>query len=148
MLKGLLQNKREAIETIYKQHYNIVQSLILNNSGNTEEAEDIFQEAHIVSYEKVKSGSFELNCQIKTYLYSVCRRLWLKRLNQLQRFSPSARPDYSDHIATIALDQMNGELTEHVGSVSGQLHGLKVRIADSYGAFKAHTHGNTAARRA
>ena len=31
------------------------------------------------------SGSFELICQLKTYLYSVCRRLWLKRLNQLQK---------------------------------------------------------------
>jgi RNA polymerase sigma factor (sigma-70 family) len=39
----------------------------------------------IVLYEKVKSGSFELNCQLKTYLYSVCRRLWLKRLGQWQR---------------------------------------------------------------
>ena len=47
-------------------------------------------------------------------------------------------PDYSDHIATIALEQMNGELTEHVASISSQLHGLKVRIADGYGAFKAH----------
>ena len=47
-------------------------------------------------------------------------------------------PDYSDHIATIALEQMNGELTEHVASITSQLHGLKVRIADGYGAFKAH----------
>jgi RNA polymerase sigma factor (sigma-70 family) len=42
----------------------------------------------IVLYEKVKSGSFELNCQLKTYVYSVCRRLWLKRLGQVQHFSP------------------------------------------------------------
>lgn len=47
-------------------------------------------------------------------------------------------PDYSDHVATLALDQMNGELREEVGKVSGQLHGLQVRIADGYGAFKAH----------
>jgi RNA polymerase sigma factor (sigma-70 family) len=42
----------------------------------------------IVLYEKVKTGTFELNCLLKTYLYSVCRRLWLKRLSQLQRISP------------------------------------------------------------
>ena len=66
----------------------MVQTLILNNNGSTEDAKDIFQEAIVVLYEKVKSGSFELNCQIKTYVYSVCRRLWLKRLNQLQKFSP------------------------------------------------------------
>jgi RNA polymerase sigma factor (sigma-70 family) len=85
LLEGLALNNRKAIETIYKQHYNMVQALILNNSGYPDDARDIFQEAMIVLYEKVKSGSFELNCQLKTYLYSVCRRLWLKRLGQLQR---------------------------------------------------------------
>jgi RNA polymerase sigma factor (sigma-70 family) len=88
LLEGLAQNDRKAIETIYKQHYNMVQSLILNNNGYPDDARDIFQEAMIVLYEKVKPGTFELNCQLKTYLYSVCRRLWLKRLNQSQRISP------------------------------------------------------------
>jgi RNA polymerase sigma factor (sigma-70 family) len=66
----------------------MVQSLILNNNGSPDDARDIFQEAMIVLYEKVKTGTFELNCLLKTYLYSVCRRLWLKRLGQLQRISP------------------------------------------------------------
>jgi len=86
LLEGLAKNKREAIETIYKQHYNMVQSMVLNNSGTVEEAKDIFQEAIIVLYEKTRSGTFELNCLIKTYLYSVSRRLWLKRLQQIQKF--------------------------------------------------------------
>ena len=88
LLEGLALNDRKAIEAIYKQHYNMVQALILNNNGTPDDARDIFQEAMIVLYEKVKTGSFELNCLIKTYLYSVCRRLWLKRLSQLQRISP------------------------------------------------------------
>lgn len=88
LLEGLALNDRKAIETIYKQHYSMVQSLIVNNNGHPDDARDIFQEAMIVLYEKVKSGTFELNCQLKTYLYSVSRRLWLKRLTQLQRYSP------------------------------------------------------------
>ena len=88
LLEGLAQNDRKAIETIYRQHYNMVQSMILSNSGYPEDARDIFQEAMIVLYEKARSGSFKLNSQLKTYLYAVCRRLWLKRLNQTQRVSP------------------------------------------------------------
>ena len=65
----------------------MVQALILSNSGYPDDARDIFQEAMIVLYQKVKSGSFELNCQLKTYLYSVSRRLWLKRLSQSQKTS-------------------------------------------------------------
>lgn len=88
LLEGLAKNDRQAIETIYKQHYNMVQSLIVNNNGTTDDARDVFQEAMIVLYEKAKSGTFELNCLLKTYLYSVCRRLWLKRLQQQQKFVP------------------------------------------------------------
>lgn len=86
LLEGLGRNDRKAVETIYKQNYSMVQALILNNNGTTDDARDVFQEAMIVLYEKAKDGQLELNCQIKTYVYSVCRRLWLKRLQQLQRF--------------------------------------------------------------
>jgi RNA polymerase sigma factor (sigma-70 family) len=65
----------------------MVQSFILNNSGTYDDARDIFQEAMIVLYENVKSERFVLTCQIKTYLYSVCRRLWLKRLQYSNRFT-------------------------------------------------------------
>lgn len=88
LLNGLAKNDRQAIETIYKQHFGMVQSLIINNNGTADDARDIFQEAMIVLYEKSKSGSFELTSQLKTYLYSVCRRLWLKRLQQQQKFVP------------------------------------------------------------
>ena len=88
LLEGLAQNDRKAIEMIYRRHFNMIQSMIVNNSGYPDDARDIFQEAMIVLYEKARSGSFELNSQLKTYLYSVCRRLWLKRLNQMQRISP------------------------------------------------------------
>jgi len=55
-----------------------------------QEAKDVFQEGMIVLFEKARSGSFELNCQLKTYIYSVCRRIWLKRLQQINRFSIEA----------------------------------------------------------
>ena len=86
LLKGLALNDRLVVEAIYRDNYPMIQSFILNNSGNSDEARDIFQEAMIVVYEKAVSGTFELNCQLKTYIYSVCRRLWLKRLQQLQRY--------------------------------------------------------------
>ncbi|MCC6635313.1 MAG: sigma-70 family RNA polymerase sigma factor [Chitinophagaceae bacterium] len=87
LLKGLAENNSKAIETIYKQNFKIVQAFILNNNGSYDEARDIFQEAMITLYEKVQTESFVLTCKINTYVYSVCRRLWLKRLQQLGRYS-------------------------------------------------------------
>ena len=88
LLQGLAKNDKKAVETIYKENYNMVQALIIRNNGGVDDAKDIFQEAMIVLYEKVRSGSFELNCLIKTYVFSVSRRLWLKRLQQMNRYSP------------------------------------------------------------
>jgi RNA polymerase sigma factor (sigma-70 family) len=86
LLKGLAEGDRKSTELIYKNHFNMIQTLVINNSGSTDDARDIFQEALVVLFEKVRMGSFELNCQLKTYLYSVCKRLWLKRLHQSSRY--------------------------------------------------------------
>ena len=66
-----------------------IQAFIVKNNGYPDDARDIFQEAMIVLFEKAKSSSFVLTCQIKTYLYSVCRRLWLKKLQKQNRYNPS-----------------------------------------------------------
>lgn len=89
LLEGLVANDTHAIETIYRESYAVIQNFIVKNNGYPDDARDIFQEAMIVLFEKAKSDSFILSCQIKTYLYSVCRRLWLKKLQKLNRFNPS-----------------------------------------------------------
>jgi len=112
LLKGLANSDKKAVETIYRENFNTVQALIINNNGSADDAKDIFQEAIIVLYEKVRTGSFELNCQIKTFLYSVSRRLWLKRLQQQNRYS--APGDSMEQVVTVeeyqeAHEQRNAE---------------------------------------
>jgi RNA polymerase sigma factor (sigma-70 family) len=87
LLNGLAKNDAKAIEVIYKSNFNMVQTFILNNNGTYDDARDVFQEAMIVLYENAKTASFVLTCQIKTYIYSICRRLWLKRLQHLNRYT-------------------------------------------------------------
>jgi RNA polymerase sigma factor (sigma-70 family) len=107
LLKGLAKSDKKSVEEIYKQNYNLIQALIVNNSGTTEDAKDIFQEAMVVLYEKARSGNFELNCQIRTYLYSVSKRLWLKRLQQNSRFVSS---EFENEENTVYVDE---DLTDH-----------------------------------
>ncbi|MEZ5035727.1 MAG: sigma-70 family RNA polymerase sigma factor [Chitinophagaceae bacterium] len=90
LLERFAQNDKKAIETVYQQNYKTIHSLVTNNSGSADDAKDIFQESVIILYEKLKNGQLELECKIKTYLYAVARRLWLKRLQQQGRFMASA----------------------------------------------------------
>ena len=87
MLQGLAQGDKKAVESIYRENYTMIQSFIVNNNGSADDARDVFQEAMVVLYEKSKDSSFNLNCQIRTYMFSVSRRLWLKKLQQLSKYS-------------------------------------------------------------
>jgi len=87
LLKGLANNDSKAVETLYKSHFSTIQHFVLNNNGSFDDARDVFQEAMITLYEKVQSDSFVLSCQIKTYLFSICKHLLLKRLHQLGKYS-------------------------------------------------------------
>jgi RNA polymerase sigma factor (sigma-70 family) len=99
LLEGIAVENKDSIEEVYKQHYNMVQSMVLANAGSKDDAADLFQETVIVLFEKVKKGDFELSCLLKTFIYSVARRLWLKRLQQQQRFT--TQPDELEEIVPV-----------------------------------------------
>ena len=58
LLEGLAANDKNAIETIYRENYTMIQSFIVKNNGYPDDARDIFQEAMIVLFEKAKSEFF------------------------------------------------------------------------------------------
>ncbi len=82
LLEGLRKGDNSVISEIYKTCYPSVSHLITGNKGTEDEAKDIFQEAVMVLYDKVTHENFELSSKLSTFLYAVCRRLWLKQLNK------------------------------------------------------------------
>jgi RNA polymerase sigma factor (sigma-70 family) len=79
-IDGLRNNQDVVLRALYKKYYNLVLKYVVNNSGNTEAAADIYQETIIVLYENVQKPGFELNCQLQTFIFSIAKRLWLKQL--------------------------------------------------------------------
>lgn len=97
VILGILNNSESALKRLYVAYFPMVLQLIINNNGNEDDAKDIYQEAIIVLYNKVKAGDFELSSKLKTYIYSICRRLWLKRLTQLNRYGGDIR-DFQEYL--------------------------------------------------
>ena len=97
IILGILNDSKEILNRLYVTYFPMILQLVLNNSGNEDDAKDVFQESVIVLYNKVKSGNFELNSKLKTFIYSVSRRLWLKRLNAQNRTIRNIE-DYSEFI--------------------------------------------------
>jgi RNA polymerase sigma factor (sigma-70 family) len=79
----LLKIRREenaAFDLLYKFYFPSVAYYIQQNSGNTADAEDVFQETIIVLLQKTKESHFVLTASLKTYLFAIAKNIWLKRL--------------------------------------------------------------------
>lgn len=71
----------KALAALYK-FYPMTRKIVLANSGNAQDAEDIFQETLIIFCRKANDPGFKLTSQLSTYLYSVSRFLWKDELKK------------------------------------------------------------------
>lgn len=81
-IKGLQTGDRNVIKNIYQECFGYCSSFVLNNNGDIDQARDLFQEALMVLLKNSRKTEFQLTCKVKTYLYSVMRNKWLKRIEK------------------------------------------------------------------
>lgn len=86
LLQGLAAGDRTVVASLYKLYLPVLTKWILSRGGLDSDADDIFQEALLVVYEKAKSPEFCLTCKLSTYLFAVSKRLWYKKLEQSANF--------------------------------------------------------------
>ncbi|HYW94100.1 MAG TPA: sigma-70 family RNA polymerase sigma factor [Bacteroidales bacterium] len=81
IIDGIRRRDNRVLRYVYKAHFPAIAKLVLTNSGTEEDAKDVFQEALIVVFRNIREKSdFELKSGFQTYIYSICRLLWLKHL--------------------------------------------------------------------
>ena len=61
--------------------------------------DDFFQETVIVLYDKINKGDFKLSSRLQTYIYSVSRFIWLKKLNNRERLHISHYDELEEMLA-------------------------------------------------
>lgn len=82
IIKGISDRNDRIIEYVYTYYYDDIRKLILLNNGALEDVKDTFQEALFIIYQKITLDGLTLKCHFKTYLYSVCRFIWLRELKK------------------------------------------------------------------
>lgn len=82
LYQGLADRDDAAFRILYRDQFDTIKHLIRQKGGTDDDASDVFQEGVIALWTNIKQGKFEYrpNVKISTYLYSVCHRLWLKRI--------------------------------------------------------------------
>jgi RNA polymerase sigma factor (sigma-70 family) len=82
IIEGLKSRDTATINHIYKQSYAQVRFFVTSNSGSVMDAEDVFQDTIVLIYQNIAKEGFYLTCSFSTYLYAICRHLWLQRLSK------------------------------------------------------------------
>jgi RNA polymerase sigma factor (sigma-70 family) len=85
LLEGLQQKNEKTIYEVYSSYYTSVEKYILVNSGSEQDAEDVFQDTVMVLLAYVSKDGFTLTSSIKTLIFAIARRLWLKQLRNRRR---------------------------------------------------------------
>lgn len=75
----------DTIKAIYRSHFDSLSWYVMNNSGSSQDAEDVFQEVVVNFIDLVKKDKFRGESSVKTFLYSLNRHTWLNELKRRGR---------------------------------------------------------------
>ncbi|MEI7586988.1 sigma-70 family RNA polymerase sigma factor [Runella sp.] len=85
LIDALISNDNQGINTIYERFSAKIERFVCANSGTSDDARDVFQEALIAIARQARKSGFTLTCPFEGYLFVVCRGKWLNELRRRKR---------------------------------------------------------------
>lgn len=85
IIQGIKSGDQSVFNRLYEYNFPNTVKLVVNNSGNMDAAKDVFQQGIVILWEQVQSERLDLTCSVSTYLYSICRILWMEQLRLNKR---------------------------------------------------------------
>lgn len=96
----LLTDRERAITRLYRKSFPPVRRYIRRYGGTEQDAQDVFQDALVVFYERAVGGTLVLTAAPGTYLLSIARNLWHHERRRRHQLPADALPDDLDLPAT------------------------------------------------
>ena len=83
--ESLQTNREAAFEKLYERSFPAVARLIHALGGSQLDAEDVFQDALIILYEKVTEQPEVIKSSAQSYLLGIVKHLWIRKFGQDRR---------------------------------------------------------------
>ena len=100
-LKGIADNDYSVLKNIYEESLPEVTRYVKKNSGSADDAKDVFQEGIIVIFRRVSNQNLALTTSFHIFLFSVCKKIWLKKIKKRGRqavsFEGLGEYSYEEH---------------------------------------------------
>jgi len=82
---GIKDRDSAILDFVYEKFFYQIKSFINKNNGSDEDAQDVYQDAILVIYQKLTKENLIIESSFNTYLYSVSRFIWLKKLEKRKK---------------------------------------------------------------
>jgi|JI10StandDraft_1071094.scaffolds.fasta_scaffold26130_4 RNA polymerase sigma factor (sigma-70 family) len=92
------------ITALYKSYFALVRQYIVNNSGTSDDAKDIFQEVALLYFKMCQKPASSQIVNEKYYILGMAKNIWLKKIKEKGRYVNVEFNDHDDSIA--AIDEM------------------------------------------
>ena len=75
-INAFKKNDPKTMRDVYVEVFPKIRTLVLKNSGNEDQAKDIFQEAFIACWYNIKDGKFKDDGNLEGYLFTIAKNKW------------------------------------------------------------------------
>lgn len=76
-----------AISKIYDSSFSKIKNHVKRNSGNLQDAEDLFQDGITILYRYIKNGKYDSSYDIDAFLFIICKNLWVNKVKKDQKIN-------------------------------------------------------------
>lgn len=128
-IEDFKKNSNVAFAILYQKYFVYTKKFVLNNRGSLEDAEDIFQDALVILYEKLYADNFNAYTCLANYVSGISKNLWLKKLRNKE--FPTEIPDNyyinnQEEINTAIENERDywDKLNDYINSVSSHCKNL------------------------
>jgi len=108
VIDGIRRNDPQVLRYVYNAYFQEVESFVVSNNGAAHEASDLFQEAMIVIFQKVRQEGLTLTSSFESYFFGVIRKLWLKQLEANRKQALRESSDSGDRDFFREIDDLYG----------------------------------------
>ncbi len=97
----------QALNELYRHVLPVITAYVKKNSGTTEDAEDVFQDAVLTLFRQIKLKRYsEEGSGVGGFLFTVSKNLWYNKLKRSNRITLTDSQSFDDQEQNTILDQI------------------------------------------